>query len=173
MKKLLVIVLGIFMLSASYQPKDDVNAKFKAIYLYNFAKYIEWPDAYKDGNFVIAVYGSYNTLLTELNKMASTKTAGTQKFEIKPVTSLDAAAKYQILFVSKENMGQFSDVIAKLKGRGTLLVTEKDGMAKKGSAINFVVVDNKQKFELNKTNAEKHYLKVSKNLESLAILVNE
>ena len=45
-------------------------------------------------------------------------------------------------------------------------------MAKKGSAINFVVEGNRQKFELNKSNVERHNLKVASALEKLAVLVN-
>jgi hypothetical protein len=99
MKKVLVICMGLFMMSAAYQQKEDIvmiNAKCKAIYLYNFTKYIEWPEDYKTGNFVIGVYGNYPMLLTELNRMASTKTAGSQKFEIKSVNTVEAASKYHI-----------------------------------------------------------------------------
>ena len=45
-------------------------------------------------------------------------------------------------------------------------------MAKQGSAINFVIVGSRQKFELNKSNVEKHNLKVASTLENLAVLVN-
>ena len=45
-------------------------------------------------------------------------------------------------------------------------------MAKQGSAINFVIVGSRQKFELNKTNVTKHNLKVASTLEKLAVIVN-
>ncbi|MDQ3112010.1 MAG: YfiR family protein, partial [Bacteroidota bacterium] len=64
-----------------------------------------------------------------------------------------------------------ADITARLKGKATLLVTEQPGLAKKGSAINFVVVENRQKFELNQNNAEKNNLKVSSSLLALAIPV--
>jgi hypothetical protein len=41
----------------------------------------------------------------------------------------------------------------------------------KGSGINFVVKNNRQKFELNKNNVEKYKLKISSNLEALAFSV--
>jgi hypothetical protein len=171
MKKMLFICLGFFVISAFQQREDAaaMNAHSKAIFLYNFTKLIEWPSDYKSGNFIIGVYGSYLPLVNELNKMASTKTAGTQKFEIKELVTVEAAAKYHILFVSTDKMAQFADIQAKLKGHGTLLVTEKDGMTKKGSAINFVVVDSKIKFQLSKVNAEKQQLKVSRDLEAFAV----
>ncbi len=176
MKKLVIILVGLFLISSAFQQKEDAaasNAKCKVIFLYNFTKMIKWPDEYNDGNFVIGVYGSYPPLITELNKMANVKTVGSQKFEIRTVTTLEAATKYHILFVLNDKIGQFSEVTAKLKGKGTLLITEKDGMMKKGSMINFVVVDNKIKFELSKANAEKQKLKIAHDLEALAVKGND
>lgn len=151
--------------------KDDTNARLKAVFLYNFTKYIEWPEAYREGNFVITVYGSSSTLLAELRNITATKMLGQQKFEIKSTTSLDGIGKSHILFIPQETAFTMNEIAAKLKGKSTLIVTEKSGMAKQGSAINFVVIENKQKFELNKSNAEKYNLKVSSNLSSLAIPV--
>jgi hypothetical protein len=62
--------------------------------------------------------------------------------------------------------------MSKIRGKSTLIITEKPGLARQGAAINFVVQENKTKFELNKGNAEKYDLKVSSNLLSLAIVVD-
>ena len=53
------------------------------------------------------------------------------------------------------------------------VITEQNGLMEKGSGINFVVKNNRQKFELNKRNVESHQLKVSANLETLAISVQK
>ena len=84
---------------------------------------------------------------------------------------MDGLAKSNILYIAPDVTISLGDVVSKLKGKSTLLVTEKSGYAKQGAAINFVVMENKQKFELNKTNAEKYSLKVSAALENLAIPV--
>jgi hypothetical protein len=175
MRKLLLICLCPFLFSA-YQQQEDaaaMNAKKKTIFLYSFTKYIDWPTDYKSGNFIIGVYGNNATLVSELNKMAATKMAQSQKIEIKSLNSLESTAKYHILFIPSENVAQFPDAIAKLKGHGTLLVTEEKGMIKKGSAINFVTVDSKIKFQISITNAEKQHLKISRELEALAIKDND
>jgi len=176
MRRTLLLVIAFLCISSGFsfqQPvRDDTNARMKAAFLYNFTKYIEWPEAYREGNFVIAVYGSSPSLLTELRNMTSTKSLGSQKFEIKSVSSLEAVGKSHILFIPQETSYTINEVTGKLKGKSTLLVTEKSGMAKLGAAINFVVIENKQKFELNKSNAEKYNLKVSSNLLSLAIPVD-
>jgi hypothetical protein len=63
------------------------------------------------------------------------------------------------------------NIAAKLQGKPILLVSESPGAAKKGSGINFVIVDDKMKFELNKAAVEKQGLKVSGDLAKLAIVV--
>lgn len=172
MKKLLIILLASVCVSAGVVQRDDTNAKIKAVFLYNFTKYIEWPASYKSGNFIIGVYGNNPTLNAELIKMSSTKSVGSQKFEIRSVSSMAEVSKCHILFVNPDQAASFNEILGKLKGKSTLLVTEKNGLAKQGAAINFVVQDNKQKFELNKSSAEKHNLKVSTNLLSLAIVID-
>lgn len=150
---------------------EEVNAKIKAIYIYNFTKYIEWPTTYREGNFVIAIVGSNSALLNELSKMANSKTVGSQKFEIRNISSCNITDKYNIVYVSSENSGQLTDVINKVKGKSTLIVTDKPGLAKQGSGINFFIDGSKQKIELNKANIEKYKLKVASTLVEMAIAV--
>ena len=76
-----------------------------------------------------------------------------------------------MLFINADHDISVSELADKLKNKSTLVVTEKPGMAKQASAINFIVVNSRQKFELNKKNAEKYNLRVSSNLVSLAVLV--
>ena len=152
-------------------PRGDTNARIKAVFMYNFTRYIEWPESAANGNFIINVFGSNTPLVAELNNLAKTKTVGTQKIEIRNTTSLDAIGSSHILFVCGDNPTPLSEIISKIKGKNVLLVTERPGFARLGAAINFVIVQNKQKFELNKANAEKYNLKVSTTLVQLGISV--
>ena len=68
-------------------------------------------------------------------------------------------------------IANIKEITAKVKGYSTLIVAEKAGCAKLGAAINFVIQENKQRFELNKANAEKYNLKIGSSLAGLAILV--
>ncbi len=175
MKKLLFICLCPLLFSA-YQQQEDaaaMNAKKKTIFLYSFTKYIDWPPDYKEGNFVIGVFGNNPTLVSELNKMAATKMAQSQKIEIKSLNSIESSGKYNILFIPAESTAQSGDAIARLKGHGTLVVTEEKGMIKKGSAINFVTIESIIKFQLSIPNAEKQHLKIGRELESYAVKTND
>lgn len=159
-------------LSFQQQQSFDPAAKVKAAFLYNFTKYFEWPDKMKSGNFIIQIIGTNTNLNQELNKMASSKQVGNQKLEIKTSTSIDASTQPHIIFLLSESSDMLKEINSKYKGKGSLVVTEKNGLAKAGSAINFVVMDNKQKFEYNKNNAVKAGLKTGDGLNSLAIVID-
>lgn len=168
----LLFVLAFSSLSFQQQSNFDPNAKVKAVFIYNFTRYFEWPEKMKSGNFIIQVIGSNNSLNSELNKMASTKQVGNQKLEIKNSSSIDLSVKPHIIFLLSEASDLLKEVTSKYKGKGALIVTEKSGLAKAGSAINFVVADNKQRFEYSKNNAVKAGLKTSDELKNLAIAVD-
>jgi len=174
MKKILsifllpVILLGLRAMIAPDQG-EEANAKIKAIYIYNFTKYIEWPEDYKQGNFVVGILGNNTLLVNELKKMAESKTVGTQKFDIRTLTNPSEAADCHIVYIMNENSAQLTDVLGKVKNKSALVVTDKSGLVTKGAAISFVIVENKQKIELNKGNIEKYKLKVADQLVSMAV----
>jgi hypothetical protein len=149
----------------------DPNAKVKAVFIYNFTKYFEWPKNMKSGNFIIQIIGTNSSLNQELNKMATSKQIGNQKLEIKNSQAFDGTLQPHIIFLLSESSDKLKEIVAKSKGKGTLIVTEKPGMAKAGSSINFVVADNKQKFEYSQENAVKAGLKTSDELKSMAVAV--
>lgn len=174
MKKILLILILPTLLLVSRamivpDQGEEANAKIKAIYIYNFTKYIEWPQDYKQGNFIVGILGNNTLLINELNKMASTKTVGVQKFEIKSIASASEAMDCHIVYIESDNSNQLPEVLGKVKNKSALIVTDKQGLVSKGAAISFVIVDNKQKIELNKGNIEKYKLKVADQLVSMAV----
>jgi hypothetical protein len=174
MRKLLFLLIAFFTLSADLVEyplfqKDDTQAKVKATYLYGFTKYFDWPA--KEGNFVITIVGENIGLVNELVNMSKTKMVGSQKIEIQNHQSLKDFEKSNIIFITSDKSAVLADAVGKFKGKGTLIVTEKTGLAKVGATINFIVEENKQKFELNKSAATKAGLTVGTSLEKLAATV--
>ena len=176
MKKLLFILFTFILFTSSIvvppDQSEEANAKIKAIYIYNFTKYIEWPDSYHQGNFVIGFMGSNSALLNNLSEMSKTKKVGSQNIEIRNITTVGDADKFHIIYILNDNSPQLTEVLNKVKKKSTLIVTDKPGLAKQGSGINFVIVENKQKIELNKLNIEKYKLKVATTLVDMSLPIN-
>ncbi len=178
MKKALSIVITLILLgSTGFAPKSDyqkvdTNAKIKAVFIYNFTKYIEWPAEDQVGEFKIGILGENPPLFNELDKMSKVKKVSNRSFSIKSFSSLSEIVQPHILYIPVDSTELLKEAVKRLSGKSTLIVTEKPGMALQGSAINFVIVGSRQKFELNKSNVSKHNLKVASTLETLAVMVN-
>ncbi|OFY94754.1 MAG: hypothetical protein A3K10_10200 [Bacteroidetes bacterium RIFCSPLOWO2_12_FULL_31_6] len=172
MKKIAIILVALLTFSSGFKLDDsvDTNSKMKAIFIMNFTKLVEWPQAYREGNFVVGVVGE-SPMFQELSKMAKTKKVANQTLEIKKFDSSVDISKCHILYVSQNSKDDISDVLKQVKTNSTLIITEQQGFVDKGAGINFIIKDNRQKFELNKKNVEKYKLKVSSNLEALAFSV--
>lgn len=167
-KKIVLIAAGLLFLLSNTSFSQDY--KFHSVFIYNFTKYIQWPSAYQSGDFVIAVLG--NSQVTEnLEKMAAVKTVGSQKIIVKKVNSIAEAGKCHILFLPDSKSGNLDDVLAHFGSRPTLIITERAGLAKKGSGINFILQGGKWKFELNKPAIESNNMRVSSELAKLAIVI--
>ena len=155
------------------QPSNfDTNAKYKAVFLYNFTRYFEWPDKKKEGNFIIYIVGKNDNLITELKGLATKKKVGNQDIEIKTSSVFDPAIISQIIYLLPDVSKSVGEVSAKNKKQGTLVVSENIGACKTGSTINFLAIENKLKFEYSKNNAVKAGLKTNDEFKSLAINVD-
>lgn len=157
------------------QPSNyDANAKIKAVFIYNFTRYFEWPEKKKEGNFVIYVVGKSENLITELKALASKKKVANQDIEIKTSAAFDVGvgSTAQIIYLLPDASKSIADVSSKNKAKGTLVVSENTGGCKTGASINFLVIESKLKFEYSKNNAVKAGLKTNDDFKALAINVD-
>lgn len=143
------------------------NYKAYTLFVYNFTKYIEWPDGSIKDEFVIGVYGK-SPIVEEFQKMAALKKAGDKTIRIIELNESNLASDVHILFITDEKSVKIDAIVSALKGRSILLVTEKQGLVGKGAGISFMSDNNSVKFELNNNLLASQHFKVSKTLEALA-----
>ena len=110
-KSLIVIISVLFSVSTLFASE---SAKFHSGFIYHFTKYIEWPEAMRNGNFVIAVVGD-SDVSQYLEELAKTKTVGTQKIVIKKCKSVAEAKGSHIIYLSDSKIGDFDKQIHELK----------------------------------------------------------
>ena len=170
MKKMNVLVVAALLISGSVFSQDRPMHEVHSMMVFNFTKYVQWPDHATSGEFVIGVVGNadiYNTL----NGWYGGKPRGSKTYIIKRFNSAAEVTDCHVLYIDKSKSADFDAVNDKVKGKGTLVITDKSGLGEKGSGINFKTVDNKLKFELNQKAIEASNLKVSGALSSMAILI--
>jgi hypothetical protein len=81
------------------------------------------------------------------------------------------ASGCQVVYVGKSRSKEFENVKNSVTGKSILTITDGNGLAEKGSCINFKVIDGKLRFELNQGVVTGSNLKVSGQLSSMAILI--
>ena len=171
MKTIQKVFLAVALLVTSNSfAQDRPMHEVYSMMMFNFVKYVQWPDHTSTGDFVIGVVGNpevYNTL----NAWYGGKPRGTKTYVIKSFKSAAELSECDVVFIDKSKSGEFDAINNKVKGKGTLVITDKAGLGEKGSAINFRTIDNKLKFELNHTAVEASNLKVSGALTSMAIVI--
>ena len=153
------------------QETQPSEYQVKAAFLYNFAKFVEWPaQAYSkpDSPIVIGVLGK-NVFGADLEHTIHNKMINSRPLEIREFHSTEEATNCHILFISPSERDHLSKVLVALQGTSVLTVSETDQFIEAGGMINFVVEENKIHFQINDDAAKKSGLKISSKLLSLAI----
>jgi YfiR/HmsC-like len=168
--RIIALVLGLILIVSPFAGAQDANYKLQAGLLYHFTKHIEWPMSKQSGDFVIGVLGNEN-LTIAVEEMAKNRTVGSQKIVVIHIKSPEDTSKCHIVYIQKFQSSQFNAVFAKTKPNHLLLITESEDGGKRGASINFITIDEKLKFELNKSSIDGAGLKVSNELVKLAVPV--
>jgi hypothetical protein len=166
MKKIITTLIAVFMVSAAYMQTSIPKAQ--TLFIYNFSRLIEWPANYKTGNFIIGILGTTD-VATELETYTKGKKVGTQSIEIIRYKAPAEIQTCHILFVPFSRTKQVPEIVAALNGKSTLIITEKNGALDDGAAINFIILQDKMKFELKSENASKNGIKFSSKLQEMSL----
>lgn len=168
MKKLyLTLFILIFGISLVTYGQDE---KFKALFMYNFTKYLEWPATQKTGDFIIAVFGN-SPIVQELEIIAQKRSVGNQSIVVRKYNSPQEISRCHILFIPESKSSRASEIAVKCADKGTLIITDQPGLGKSVAGINYIKINGKQNFEINRQNIESKGLKVNSALLSLGVEV--
>ena len=176
MKTTLVSCLLLFLfillpgLSKKSQAQQPADYEIQANIIYRFTKYIKWPDTKKTSDFIIGIVGD-SPLSDALKVFTAGKTAANRKIIIKRFSASAAIFDCQILFISGDESNNLKKIALKTASNPLLIVTEEDGLALKGSCINFTVVADHLKLEINKNNIEQRDLNIASELLQLGTVV--
>jgi hypothetical protein len=162
-----IALLG-FVVQCSAQSVTDY--KVHANIIYRFTKYIQWPENKQAGDFIIGIVGD-SPLYEELVALTANKLVGNQRITVKKLSASAASYVSQILFISQEESRSLKRITALTADQPVLLITEENGLAKKGSCINFIIVDDRLKLEINKSNVLSRDLNIASELLKLATIV--
>jgi hypothetical protein len=164
-----ILAPGLFLLLLALPTRtvaQTTNHKAYAIFLYNFTKYVHWPEGSLAGDFKITVVGS-SKVTQELTAIVQNKTVLGRKIVVSQVNTAQELTGAHLVYLSGGRSGDLEELLQKLAGKPVLVVTERDGLVRKGASISFVTLDdNSLRFTLN--DKALNNLQIAQELKSLA-----
>ncbi len=184
MLRRLGILLAILGMASNWTSTADAQAGdadsseylIKAGFIYNFAKFVEWPSAafsQPDSPIVIGVLGA-DPFGNFLDRIVEDKKIGARGFVVRRYKwgkDLKDLKDCKILFVSASERTHIDEILLSVKGLPILTVGETPGFAERGGVIRFTLEDNRVRFEVNVDAAHQADLNISSRLLTLAKII--
>jgi hypothetical protein len=152
------------------QPKTASEYEIKAAFLYNFGKFVSWPaEDLKDSGkpFVVCILGQ-DPFGPLMDQMVLGKPVQDRQLAVRRPRTAAETSGCNILFISQSEQEKVSAVLQALDARSVLTVSEVDQFLEHGGIINFRNDQNRIRFDINVTAAERGNLKISSQLLKLA-----
>ena len=182
-----LLLMGISTIAkAQIKSSQDIEYKLKAAFLYNFIKFVDWPEkklANNNEQIVIGIIGK-NTFGDAFEPVKDKKVKGQEAIvkyyksfsELEKNTddlnkTADELKKCHLLFVCSSEKDKLIDIIDIVKNDNVLTVGETAEFLKAGGIINFLLEDNKVRFEISLIAARQSKLTIRSQLLRLATRV--
>jgi YfiR/HmsC-like len=167
--RLLLAGLGLSLAAvagAPGAPAEPSEFEIKAVFLFNFAQFVDWPsDAFSSPTspLVIGVLGN-DPFGSSLDEAVRGERVNDRPIVIMRYARVEDIAKCHILFVSESEAGQLERDLSRLKGRSILTVSDIEGFSHRGGMIRFLMVRNKVRLRINNDTARAAGLRISSKL---------
>ena len=159
--------------SLAAQTGGATEYQVKAVFLFNFAQFVDWPaDAFSgpDTPLVIGVLGE-DPFGNFLDQTVRHEHLGGRPFQVRRYQSVDEIKTCHILFISRSQGDRPEDILVGLKHRPLLTVSDADGFAQRGGMIRFVTDRSRIRLQLNLEAAAAAHLTISSKLLRVAEIV--
>jgi YfiR/HmsC-like len=144
-----------------------------AAFLINFVKFVDWPSDVLPPEAPIVMCLADAPVLEAVSRALSNRPATARSITIVAVQPSAVPDACAVLYVGDLNVRAMSAVIAALKGRSVLAVSDSTDFARHGGTIQLFLQDGRMRFSVNPKAAERARLHVSSLLLELAVIVKE
>jgi YfiR/HmsC-like len=156
------------------QSRQPTEYEVKAAFLYNFAKFAEWPaDAFSgpDAPFVFGILGRdpFGAIIDAVEK----RTVNGRTVQVRRFSDVQDIRKCHILYISSSETERLGTILRTLAHASTLLVSDSSTFVDRGGAIGFVVLDNSVGFKINTDAVLRAGITIHSRLLKMAIIVHD
>lgn len=145
------------------------ESEVKAAHVFKFKKYVEWPaEALPEGEpIVVGVVGAED-VAKALDRLVEQRETSRRQVEVRRLERSDSLAGIHILYVGRDKALDLQDWLGRAQGKPILCVTDTDNSMPPGSMINFVQDNDRTRFDISLTAAERSQIKLSAALLTVA-----
>ena len=143
--------------------------QLKAAFLYNFAKFVEWPgqtSADNGNGFVLCLLGK-DPFGTALDTIEGKLVKG-RPIQILAIAGGQSVSDCDMAFVGADDARRVSELLEPMQGLAILTIGEAENFTERGGMIRLLIESNKVRFDINNQAANDHGLRISSQLLKLA-----
>jgi len=163
-----------FVFVGCYGQERSREYQVKAIFLYNFTQFVDWPSTAfpeKNSPLIIGVLGK-DPFGDYLDEAVKNEKIGEHPLVVNRFDNVDDVTACHILFVNVGEKNAVRDALHKLAGRAVLTVGDTDHFIRDGGMVRFVPDNNKIRIQINLEAARETGLLISSKLLRLAEIVS-
>ena len=168
---LLTIIYSCSILLLTSQNSANKEYQIKAVFLFNFSQFVEWPDSaftQKTSPIIIGILGS-DPFGSFLDGTLDHEIVNGHPFIVKRFHKISEIKDCHILYIQQEK--NLVETLSQLKGKSILTVSDIPDFIQKGGIIKFVRINNKIQFQINPKAADEAGLTLSSKLLRLAEII--
>lgn len=171
-------VLWLSFLSVIFQPVRGATFsedQIKAVYLFNFAEFIRWPESAFSGHpdtFHFCALSEASPVINILKKVIKGEQAKGRKLIFRRIKNLQVVQGCQVLYMQNNEFSQFEEFSTEIKNSHVLSVSDQDDFVKRGGMITISRLGNRLRPTINIKRLKLAGLKASAKLLRLAAIVD-
>lgn len=145
---------------------------FKAAFIYNFAKFTRWPDQALENtqdSLILCTAGN-DELIDDLKRLGGKMISG-RPVSIRPLEKNLSPAGCHLLYIAKSEQQHFPNILASVRGKSVLTISELPGFSRSGGIIELYRKDAQTHFIINLNVARAAQLELSSRLLNLAVVM--
>jgi len=171
----LVALVALLAPASRGQDAKPNEYQVKAVYLYNFGRFVEWPAqaaTAKGASFDICILG-HDPFGPVLDSTVAGEKIDGQRVMVRRIVKVQEAAGCRILFITTSEESRLKDILSALERTGVLTVSDIPHFSERGGMIQLLEQGGKIRFEVNLTNAQDEGLTLSSDLLKVAAAVRK
>jgi uncharacterized protein DUF4154 len=168
----LMAAVPLLTVSGARAQEKPTQYQVEATYLYNFSQFVAWPAAAATAanSFNICVLGQ-DPFGPALANIVADETVAGKSVAAKRVPTPQEAVNCRVLFISSSESGRLKEILTILGGASVLTVSDLPEFTRRGGMVQFLLIEDRVRFEVNLAAAERARLTLSSELLKVATTI--